>query len=68
MSKPRRSSDDYIHLNKKITGKENIKVLNRLKDEWNITAKDAAYRVLCEGLKRETDRLNRISKMLQELN
>ena len=59
MPKPKRSADDYIHLNKKITDKQNIKLLISLSDEWNITPKEAAYRLLCESMKRERERRNR---------
>lgn len=59
MPKPKRSADNYIHLNKKVTNKEDIKLLLELKDEWNITKEQAAYRVLCEALKRERDKRNR---------
>lgn len=56
MSKPKRSSDEYIQLKKKITDKENIKLLTALAEEWNVTDKEAAYRLLCEGMKRERDK------------
>ncbi|MBP6477746.1 MAG: hypothetical protein KBA90_13900 [Chitinophagaceae bacterium] len=59
MAKPKRSSDDYIHLNKKVTDRENIKLLNQLGEDWNITNKEAAYRLLCEAMKRERDKRNR---------
>lgn len=59
MAKPKRSSDEYIHLNKKITDRENIKLLDHLADEWNVTNKEAAYRLLCEAMKRERERRNR---------
>lgn len=55
--KPKRSSDEYIHLNKKITDKDNIKLLKTLSANWNVTPKEAAYRILCEGMKKERDRL-----------
>lgn len=59
MAKPKRSSDDYVQLKKKITDKENIKLLNALATDWNITNKEAAYRLLCEAMKRERDKRSR---------
>lgn len=58
MPKPKRSSDQYVHLNKKITDKENLKLLTVLSTEWNITKKEAAYRLLCDAMKRERDKRN----------
>lgn len=57
MAKPKRSSDEYIHLNKKITDKQNIKLLKFLAEEWNVTDKEAAYRLLCFAMKKEMGRL-----------
>jgi len=62
MPKPKRSSDDYIHLNKKITNRDHIKVINMIVEETGAEKKDVVYRILCEALKRECDKRGLTSK------
>ncbi|MBP8982716.1 MAG: hypothetical protein KBG19_06755 [Bacteroidales bacterium] len=62
MSKPKRSSDDYVHLNKKITNKDHIKVLKEIARENGVGNKEAAYLLLCQAMKKEFEKRNNLGK------
>lgn len=56
MPKPKRSADNYIHLNKKITDKESIKLIDDIAAEEGVPRKDAVYLFFFRCLKREKER------------
>lgn len=43
MSKPKRTSDDYIQLNKKITNKEIRNIILILARDWRMTEQEVCY-------------------------
>lgn len=48
MNKPKRSSDDYIQLNKKITDKEVRNVIFTMAQELRMTATQTCYEIIRE--------------------
>lgn len=53
MARPKRSSDSYIQLKKKVTNKEIIKIVNILSIEWLLSPNDVCYRFIAESAARE---------------
>lgn len=51
--KPKRSSDDYIQLKKKITNKEVIKIVSVLSTEWLLSPTEVCYRFIAECAAKE---------------
>ncbi len=53
----RRSSDNYIRLNKKITKLPVILAIGNLTKDWGVSAQDVCHRLICESaLKYESQR------------
>jgi len=48
MPKPKRSEDDYIQLNKKITDKEIRNVIKVISIEWCMTNQEVCYQFIRE--------------------
>ncbi len=48
MVKPKRSSDEYIQLNKKITDKEVRNIICLLSKEWHLTDQQVCYEFIRE--------------------
>lgn len=57
---PRRSSDNYIQLQKKITNKDVIKVVGHLSKEWLLSPTETCYQMITEYAKKEIDRRQKI--------
>lgn len=61
---PKRSSDDYIQLNKKVTNKEVIKIVNVLSSEWLLSPSEVCYRFISESALREIKKKDDIRKIM----
>lgn len=62
MEKPLRSSDKYIRLNKNITNPVVIKMISGLSEEWLVTKKEAANRLVADLLRQEAEKRNLVLK------
>lgn len=60
---PKRASDNYIRLCKKITNIEVIKGVNELAKDRLATDQEVCYQLICEGVKSELEK----KRKLQEL-
>lgn len=65
MSRPKRSSDSYIQLKKKVTNKEIIKIVNILSIEWLLSPNDVCYRFIAESAAREIKKKQDFQKLIQ---
>ena len=56
MPKPKRSSDDYIQINKKITEREIRNVIHILSRDWRMSAQEVCYTFIRERAITEIDK------------
>lgn len=63
--KPKRSSDDYIQLKKKITNKEVIKIVNILSVELLLSPCEVCYRFVYESASKEIRKRENIKNLLK---
>ena len=56
MSKPKRSSDDYIQLNKKITEKEIRNIILVVSKDWRMTEQQVCYEFIRQRAVLEIDK------------
>lgn len=57
---PKRSSDDYVQLKKKITNKDVLNIILILKRDWLLTEQEVCYRLILEGAQREINKRKKI--------
>lgn len=56
MEKPKRSSDDYIQLNKKIIDKDIRNIIGILSRDWKMTEQQVCYEIIRERAVKEIDK------------
>jgi len=61
--KPKRSSDNYIQLKKKITNKEVIKIVSVLSTEWLLSPAEVCYRFIHETAAKEIKKREQIDEI-----
>jgi hypothetical protein len=64
--KPKRSSDGYIQLNKKITNKEVIKIVSVLSTEWLLSPSEVCYRFIADSAAREIKKKEQIEQFKKQ--
>lgn len=63
--KPKRSSDDYIQLKKKITNKEVIKIVDVLSAEMLLSRSEVCYRFIHDSASKEIKKRENIKNLLK---
>ena len=56
MTKPKRSSDEYIQLNKKITNREIRNIICLIAKDWKITEQQVCYEFIRERAIKEIEK------------
>lgn len=59
---PKRSSDNYIQLKKKITDKEILNIILILKRDWLMTEQEVCYNFIREGALKEINKRKSLNK------
>lgn len=67
MAKPKRSSDSYIQLNKKITDKEVRNIILRIAKIWCMTEAQVCYEFIRERALQEIQRRKEGNKEVEEM-
>lgn len=57
---PRKASDNYIRLEKKITNPDTISTIKRLADEKMCTTQEVCYEFIREGVTRENEKKQKL--------
>lgn len=65
--KPKRSSDDYIQLNKKITNKEVIKIIKILSEETLFSECEICYRFITESASNEIRKRQKFEQLKKDM-
>lgn len=60
---PKRSSDEYIQLHKRVTNKEVIKIVKTLSTEWLLSPSEVCYRFIAESAAREIKKKEELRKI-----